>query len=182
MRRTAVIGIAVGWLGALPAALAHVGALDVPADAQSEEGALTLLRDVTGNAAGLGYVAAVALFVHWWTSRRARVGAGQGEVPRAGAGAGVEVGVGATVVTAVSAVGKRSLSCYLAHSLLFAPVLAAWGLGLGEHLSSWTMALFAVGIWLLTVAGAYALERAGRRGPAEAVLRRLMYGAKGKAG
>lgn len=182
LRRTAVIGIAVGWLGALPAALAHVGALDVPADAQSEEGALTLLRDVTGNAAGLGYVAAVALFVHWWTSRRARVGAGQGEVPRAGAGAGVEVGVGATVVTAVSAVGKRSLSCYLAHSLLFAPVLAAWGLGLGEHLSSWTMALFAVGIWLLTVAGAYALERAGRRGPAEAVLRRLMYGAKGKAG
>ncbi|MGI3203191.1 DUF418 domain-containing protein [Streptomyces sp. GLT-R25] len=176
LRRTAVIGITVGWLGALPAALAHVGALDVPADAQSEEGALTLLRDVTGNAAGLGYVAAVALFVHWWTSRRARVGAG------AGADAGVEVGVGATVVTAVSAVGKRSLSCYLAHSLLFAPVLAAWGLGLGEHLSSWTMALFAVGVWLITVAGAYALERAGRRGPAEAVLRRLMYGAKGKAG
>ncbi|MGA5501786.1 DUF418 domain-containing protein [Streptomyces umbrinus] len=173
LRRTAVIGIAVGWLGALPAALAHVGALDVPADAQSEEGALTLLRDVTGNAAGLGYVAAVALFVQWWTSRRARVGAG----------AGVEVGVGATVVTAVSAVGKRSLSCYLAHSLLFAPVLAAWGLGLGEHLSSWTMALFAVGVWLITVAGAYALERAGRRGPAEAVLRRLMYGAaQGKAG
>ncbi|MEU0650060.1 DUF418 domain-containing protein [Streptomyces umbrinus] len=176
LRRTAVIGIAVGWLGALPAALAHVGALDVPADAQSEEGALTLLRDVTGNAAGLGYVAAVALFVQWWTSRRARVGAG------AGADAGVEVGVGATVVTAVSAVGKRSLSCYLAHSLLFAPVLAAWGLGLGEHLSSWSMALFAVGVWLITVAGAYALERAGRRGPAEAVLRRLMYGAKGKAG
>ncbi|WUR80700.1 DUF418 domain-containing protein [Streptomyces phaeochromogenes] len=177
LRRTAVIGIAVGWLGALPAALAHVGALDVPADAQSEEGALTLLRDVTGNAAGLGYVAAVALFVHWWSSRRARVGAG------AGADAGVEVGVGATVVTAVSAVGKRSLSCYLAHSLLFAPVLAAWGLGLGEHLSSWTMALFAVGVWLITVAGAYALERAGRRGPAEAVLRRLMYGAaQGKAG
>ncbi|MEU8867039.1 DUF418 domain-containing protein [Streptomyces umbrinus] len=176
LRRTAVIGITVGWLGALPAALAHVGALDVPADAQSEEGALTLLRDVTGNAAGLGYVAAVALFVHWWTSRRARVGAG------AGADAGVEVGVGATVVTAVSAVGKRSLSCYLAHSLLFAPVLANWGLGLGEHLSSWTMALFAVGVWLVTVAGAYALERAGRRGPAEAVLRRLMYGAKGKAG
>jgi len=172
LRRTAVIGIAVGWLGALPAALAHVGALDVPADAQSEEGALTLLRDVTGNAAGLGYVAGVALFAHWWTSRRARVGAGLG----------VEVGVGATVVTAVSAVGKRSLSCYLAHSLLFAPVLAAWGLDLGEHLSSWTMALFAVGVWLLTVAGAYALERAGRRGPAEAVLRRLMYGARGKAG
>lgn len=70
---------------------------------------------------------------------------------------------------------KRSLSCYLTHSLIFAPLLAAWGLGLGEHLTSATMALVATGVWLVTVAGAYALERAGRRGPAEALLRRLMY-------
>ncbi|MEU5000746.1 DUF418 domain-containing protein [Streptomyces sp. NPDC021622] len=155
LRWTAVTGIAVGWLGALPAALAHVGALDVPDDAQSEGGVLTMLRDATGNAAGLGYVAAVALFAHWWAGRESRRGT--------------------RALSAVTAVGKRSLSCYLAHSLLFAPVLAAWGLGLGEHLSSATMALFAVGVWLVTVAGAYALERAGRRGPAEAVLRRIMY-------
>ncbi|MGV9452563.1 DUF418 domain-containing protein [Streptomyces sp. NPDC003635] len=156
LRRTAVAGIAVGWLGALPAALAHVGALDVPPDAESESGALTLLRDATGNAAGVGYVAALALFAHWWSGREHRRGG--------------------TAVAAVTAVGKRSLSCYLAHSLLFAPVLAAWGLGLGEHLGSTTMALFALAVWLVTVAGAHALERAGRRGPAEAVLRRLMYG------
>ncbi|KUM67389.1 DUF418 domain-containing protein [Streptomyces curacoi] len=155
LRRTAVSGIAVGWLGGLPAALAHVGALDVPDDAQSEEGALTILRDVTGNAAGIGYVAAVALFAHWWTHRPGRRGA--------------------TAVVAVSAVGKRSLSCYLAHSLIFSPLLAAWGLGLGEHLTSATMAVFAVGVWLVTVAGSYALERAGRRGPVETVLRRLVY-------
>jgi uncharacterized protein len=161
LRRTAVIGITVGWLGALPAALAHIGALDVPDDAQSESGALTLLRDITGNAAGLGYVAAVALFAHWWTNREARRGA-----------------TAVAAMSAVSAVGKRSLSCYLTHSLIFAPLLAAWGLGLGEHLSSATMAFFAIGVWLVTVAGAYALERAGRRGPAEAVLRRLMYGSR----
>ncbi|MER7662704.1 DUF418 domain-containing protein [Streptomyces sp. NPDC096193] len=160
LRRTSVIGITVGWLGGLPAALAHIGVLRVPDAAQSESGALTLLRDVTGNAAGLGGVAAVALFAHWWTGRPERRGA--------------------RAVTAVAAVGKRSLSCYLAHSLVFAPVLAAWGLGLGEHLTSATMLLFATGVWLLTVAGAYALERAGRRGPAEAVLRRLMYGGDGR--
>jgi uncharacterized membrane protein YeiB len=159
LRRTAVLGIATGWLGALPAALAHVGALDVPPDAESESGLLTVLREVTGNAAGLGYVAAVALFAHWWTTRERRRGA--------------------TAVAAVSAVGKRSLSCYLTHSLVFAPVLAAWGLGVGAHLGSATMALFATGVWLLTVAAALALERAGRRGPAEAVLRRLMYGRAG---
>ncbi|MFI1255845.1 DUF418 domain-containing protein [Streptomyces netropsis] len=158
LRRTAVIGIAVGWLGALPAALAHVGALDVPDDAQSEAGALTVLREVTGYGAGLGYVAVVALFAHWWSGRPAR-----GSTKAA------------VAISAVSAVGKRSLSSYLAHSLLFAPLLAAWGLGIGAHLTSATMALFAVGVWLVTVAGAYALERRGRRGPVEAVLRRLMY-------
>ncbi|MFI8941226.1 DUF418 domain-containing protein [Streptomyces syringium] len=158
LRRTAVIGITVGWLGALPAALAHVGALDVPDDAQSETGALTVLREVTGYGAGLGYVAVVALFAHWWSGRPARGNA-----------------KAAVAISAISAVGKRSLSSYLAHSLLFAPLLAAWGLGIGAHLTSATMALFAVGVWLVTVAGAYALERRGRRGPVEAVLRRLMY-------
>ncbi|MGK5548239.1 DUF418 domain-containing protein [Streptomyces sp. URMC 127] len=161
LRRTAVLGIAVGWLGALPAALAHIGALSVPEDAQSETGALTVLREVTGYGAGLGYVAVVALFVHWWSGRAER--------------ARTKAVMAVTAVTAVSAVGKRSLSCYLAHSLLFAPLLAAWGLGLGAHLTSATMALFAVGVWLVTVAGSYALERRGRRGPVEAVLRRLMY-------
>ncbi|QCX77363.1 hypothetical protein C9F11_18555 [Streptomyces sp. YIM 121038] len=158
LRRTAVIGVAVGWLGALPAALAHVGAIRVPDDAQSEGGALTTLRDLTGTAGGIGYVAAIALFVVWWTNRSPRPGA--------------------TAVAAVAAVGKRSMSCYLTHSLLFAPLLAAWGLGLGAHLSSATMALVATAVWLVTVAGAYALERAGRRGPAEALLRRLAYGAR----
>ena len=76
----------------------------------------------------------------------------------------------------MSAVGERSLSCYLTHSLLFSPVLAAWGLGLGARLSSATMALFAVAVWLVTVFAAYALEQAGRRGPAEVLLRRLVYG------
>ncbi|MEV0774627.1 DUF418 domain-containing protein [Streptomyces sp. NPDC050433] len=109
-------------------------------------------RAVAGSAAGLGYVAAVAPFARWWT---------RGQDHRRGARA----------VEAVSAVGKGSLSSYLTHSLIFAPLLAAWGLGLGEHLTSATMALGAFGVWLVTVAGAYALERTGRRGPAEALLR-----------
>jgi uncharacterized protein len=37
-----------------------------------------------------------------------------------------------------------------------------------------------VGVWLVTVAGAYALERAGRRGPAEVLLRRLAYRGTGR--
>jgi uncharacterized protein len=37
------------------------------------------------------------------------------------------------------------------------------------------MAAFAVGVWLVTVVGAFAMDRAGWRGPAEVLLRRLTY-------
>ncbi len=158
LRVTAVVGVLIGWLGGLPLALAHVGWWDVPPAALGEEGALSALAGVTGLPGGLGYVAAFALL-----ARRMQAREGRPPVVKA-------------VVVAVAAVGKRSLSSYLAHSLIFAPVLAAWGLGLGAHLGSATMVLFAVGVWLVTVGGAYALERRGLRGPAEVLLRRLAYG------
>ena len=80
--------------------------------------------------------------------------------------------VGAVAVTAV---GKRSLSCYLAQSVICAPALAAWGLGLGETFGSAAAALFAIGVWLVTLMLAYLQERADQRGPAEVLLRRLVY-------
>ena len=120
--------------------------------------ALRLIADGAGLAAGLGYVALFGLIAHR-----------MGEWRRHPA------------VVAVAAVGRRSLSSYLAHSLIFAPLLAAWGLGLGALLGSATMAAFAVGVWLVTVVGAYAMERAGRQGPAEALPRRLTYGTAGRA-
>ncbi|MBX9391917.1 DUF418 domain-containing protein [Streptomonospora halotolerans] len=154
LRTVAVTGLAVGWLGGLPNALAHVGLIDVAPAMLVELGPLYTLQSATGLPGGLGYVALIALVAHG-LSARARA-----SLP----------------VAAVAAVGKRSLSTYLTHSLLFSPILAAWGLGLGAYLHTASMAAFAVGVWLLTVAGAYALERAGRRGPAEVLLRRLMYG------
>lgn len=151
LRWTAVLGIGVGWLGGLPLALTQIGVWDL---SPAQAGMLTMPHMVTGLACGLGYVALIALAAH-------RI-QGRGRGPGA-------------VVTALSATGKRSLSAYLAQSVLCAPVLAAWGLGLGGELTSWSMALFGVGVWLVTVAASYALERAGRRGPAEVLLRRLAY-------
>ncbi|GIJ60087.1 hypothetical protein Vau01_076030 [Virgisporangium aurantiacum] len=150
LRWTAVLGIAIGWAGGLPLALAHVGAIDVPSDAVAESGVLSVLAEVTGVPCGLGYVAAFGLLAHCMSARKR--------------------------LPAVAALGKRSLSGYLVHSLLFAPVLAAWGLGLGEHLGSAGMALFAVGVWLVTVVAAAAADRRGLPGPAEWLLRRLVYG------
>ena len=151
LRRTAVVGISLGWLGGLPSALVQVGAWDLSA---AQGAMLSLPHMVTGLACGVGYVALIALVAH-------RIQAGDRSP--------------GVVVTALSATGKRSLSAYLAQSVLCAPVLTAWGLGVAAYLSPWSMFLFAVGVWLTTVVGAYALERAGRRGPAEVLLRRLAY-------
>ncbi|WP_306368328.1 DUF418 domain-containing protein [Nocardiopsis sp. CC223A] len=145
--RTAVLGIAAGWAGAVPSALVHHGLWDLP------EWAPLLLNGFTGLFAALGYAALIALAA-------ARIAAFRGPGPLA---------------FALTAVGKRSLSCYLFQSVVFAPVLCAWGLGLGGVLTQWQAALLAVVTWSVSVGLATALERAGRRGPAEWLLRVLAY-------
>lgn len=150
LRATAIAGITAGWLGGLPSALYHLGAFAVP---EAAAWMFTSVAGATGLAAGLGYIALFGLIAHRMSGR---------------------VAASAPIV-AVTAVGKRSLSCYLAQSVLCGPLLAAWGLGLGAHLGSATMALFALGVWLVTVALAYLQERAGQRGPAETLLRGLAY-------
>ncbi|MDA8371872.1 MAG: DUF418 domain-containing protein [Nocardiopsaceae bacterium] len=147
---TAVGGIGAAWATGLPEAMAHVGLLEMTAAA---EGAMSGARQFVGLFGGAGYVALFGLIGHWLSGRERQ----------------------GVATTAVVAVGKRSLSCYLAQSVICAPVLAAWGLGLGGAFGSAQMAAFAAAVWLVTVGGAYALERADRRGPAEVLLRRLSY-------
>lgn len=78
------------------------------------------------------------------------------------------------VVTAVAAVGERSLSFYLLQSLVFTAVFAPYGLGLGASMGAAGAAAVAAATWLASVAAAEALRRAGRRGPAEVLVRRLV--------
>ncbi|MEU3169041.1 DUF418 domain-containing protein [Streptosporangium sp. NPDC006930] len=150
LRRVAAVGIAIGWLGGLPHAAAVMGVLRIPEESMF---VFEMSQTVTGLPAGLGYAAAFGLVGHR-LGRRRRPGLAS---------------------TAVVALGRRSLSAYLAQSLLCAPVLAAWGLGVGAHLHSASVAGYALGVWLITVVAAYGLERRGRRGPAEVLLRRLTY-------
>ncbi len=149
LRRTAAVGIAVGLSAGLAQALVHVGVIALP-----DPGAFAGLHIATGIFAALGYAAVFGLVAHRLGTR-----------PTA-----------PLPVRALVALGRRSLSGYLAQSLLFVPLLTAWGLGLGAHLSGWSASLVAVGVWLLTVVVAYRLDRAGVRGPAETLLRRLTYG------
>jgi len=145
LARTAVGGVAIGWAGgALGFALFVGGFPGLPS------WTFQILVIATGVAGGLGYAAIFGLLGEAWQRR------GLGPVGRA-----------------LTAVGKRSMTSYLLQSVLFAPVLAAWGLGLGGVLTEWQGALYGVGVWLVTVGIAVALERRGIRGPFERLLRRL---------
>lgn len=147
LRRTAVLGLALGWgLGSVQALL-HLGVLVVP-----NPSAFLSLHLFTGIFAGIGVAAVFGLVAH-------RISGATPPLP----------------VRALVALGRRSLSGYLAQSLLFVPMLSAWGLGLGAQLSSAPAMLVGIGVWLLTVAVAHRLDVAGIRGPAEVLLRRLTY-------
>jgi uncharacterized protein len=166
LRWVAVVGITIGWLGPLPSALDHVGLIGVPDHAAF---VFYPVQFLTGFFGGLGYVALFGLIGHWVAQRRT------------GAPSRNLLTTDGPFAGAVQAVGKRSLTSYLLQSVLCAPILAAWGFGLGEHLTSWSMLVFAVAVWALTVAFAVWQERTGRRGPAEVLLRRLVYGRPAQA-
>ncbi|MER5674397.1 DUF418 domain-containing protein [Pseudonocardia alni] len=148
LRRVAAAGIGAGVVGGLPLGLVAAGVWT-----PSEPVALVVgvLHAVTGYAAGAGYAAAAALVV------------ARGSATRPVAGALV-------------ALGRRSLSGYLAQSVVFVGLFPAWTLGLGAGLPLWAATLCGAGVWLLTVVAAVVARQRGRRGPAEVLLRRLTYG------
>ena len=151
LRRTAVVGLTVSVLGAVPFATA-VARLRAPSTLDAFGSAM--LHELTGAAGGVAFAALVA----WAVAARGTTLATLGPVGRA-----------------LRAVGTRSLTCYLLQSVLFVLPLAPWAGGLGVHLGSAQVVAWAVGVWLVTVAVAVALEAAGRRGPAESLYRRLVY-------
>jgi uncharacterized membrane protein YeiB len=150
LRTVAVAGLAVGVLGGLPLALVAAGWLEVdPPTART----LSMLCNVSGMFAGPGYVAVFGLL-----SRR---------LTRAN-----------PVVGALSALGRRSLSGYLFQSLAWTVLLMPWSLALavGSRSPLLVGALVAGSVWLISVLVAVVLDRGGRSGPAEWLLRRLTYG------
>ncbi|PUA83134.1 hypothetical protein C7S10_03920 [Nocardioides currus] len=150
LRFVAVGGITVAVLGAQPVALVHLGVIDVP-DASSLS-VVGPLHDAFGVFGGFGYAALIALVALRLGPRRGRV------------------------VTALSAVGQRSMTCYLCQSVVWTIVFTPFFLGLSSELTVATTALLAVATWLGTVLLADWMRRTGRRGPFEVLVRRVTYG------
>ncbi|SEG51659.1 Uncharacterized membrane protein YeiB [Saccharopolyspora kobensis] len=146
--RVAVGGLTVAVLGGLPLGLA-VGGFWTPGSLTAAWAA-SAAHAVTGVAGGLGYAALIGLLALRLDARRG------------------------PVVRAISACGQRSLSCYLFQSVVFSALLLPFTLGLGATLGSAEVALLALGTWLASVLLAEILRRAGKPGPAEVLLRRLV--------
>jgi uncharacterized protein len=152
LKKAFLSGMLVNVLTSLPVALIALGAWEPSKGMWAAAIYLTLLG---GLYAGLGYICGFALLAH-----KLR-GYGRRGIPGA-----------------LAAVGERSLTSYLLQSFIMAPLLTAWGFGLGEDLGYLGAFGVAFGTWLATVAVAVALDKAGKRGPFEVLLRRLTYGPK----
>jgi uncharacterized protein len=149
LRVTAFAGIPLAVAGGLPLALDKAGVWTgaTPADVM----VTTVLHQVTGYAGGLGYAALIALVVVRRAGRRG------------------------PVTSALTALGQRSMTFYLAQSIAWAALFSSWTLHL-RLTSSAVGAGIAVAVWLTTVLLAGLMQRHDLRGPAEVALRRLTYG------
>ncbi|MGY4770187.1 DUF418 domain-containing protein [Kribbella sp. CWNU-51] len=143
----AAVGLGITILGGLPLALIGAGWLHVDETAVD---ALSYLSHVSGMFGGPGYVALFGLLVSRITTL---------SLP----------------VRAISALGQRSLSGYLFQSLSWMVLLAPFTLHLHFGSTAYTAALIAMGVWVVSVICAYTMSKRSYRGPAETLLRRLVY-------
>jgi uncharacterized protein len=156
LRVAAAGGIGLGVAGGLPMGLFGAGVFEVSAAAAPW---VKLLYEVSGTFAGVGYVAVFGLLSHALTKAN--------PVSREN-----------VVVGALTALGQRSLSGYLFQSVAWAVLAWPFALGLGARAASPTFAAAAAAaaVWLVSLVAAYLMQRWSYRGPAEMLLRRLVYG------
>ncbi|MBG0814923.1 DUF418 domain-containing protein [Planomonospora sp. ID82291] len=150
LSRVAVTGTGLAVVGGVPLMLIDTR-IWTPSDMVAVPA--YVLHSVTGIAGGLAYAAIIGL-----AADRMRGG-------RPG-----------RAVRALVACGQWSLTCYLLQSVIFVAVFAPYAGGLSTRVGDAAASGIAVTTWLATVVLAAALAPGGRRGPAEAALRRLTYG------
>ncbi len=149
LRSTAIVGITVAVVGALPVSLIIGGVIDRPSDHTLS--IIGPLHDSSGVLGGFGYAALIVLIGMRLSDRRGRI------------------------TLAIAAVGQRSLTCYLAQSVVWTVVFTPYLLDLSDTLSTTTTALLAVATWLATVMMAERMRRADCRGPFEILIRKFTY-------
>ena len=84
----------------------------------------------------------------------------------------------AALAESLRCLGRRSLSGYLFQSLAFLLIFPSYTLDLGSEVDAAGAAIIALTVWAVSVALAVILDRSGRLGPGEWLMRRLVYGRK----
>ncbi|WP_051433288.1 DUF418 domain-containing protein [Promicromonospora kroppenstedtii] len=158
LRRVAFVLLLVALVTRLPEALVVAG-FWVPASSATGW-ALAVLHTLGGCAGGVGLAALVGVLVSW---REPSGGPGEATTQAR------------PVATALAALGERSLTFYLAQSLVWLLLFYPFTLNLVDTVSFAGAAAIAVGVWIASVAAAAAMARAGRAGPAEVLVRKLAY-------
>lgn len=159
--RGLLTGVAVGGLGiglvcSIPQALVSAGVLFPD---ESTRSMILTLHNGGGMYAGPGYVALFGLIALWLSRRSADP-------------------TTKPITGSLVALGRRSLSGYLFQSVVWLTLLLPFTLDMPRWFGNKTVLFLVVATaaWLVTVLGAAALQRRGKAGPAEYLLRRLTYG------
>ncbi|KLU09092.1 DUF418 domain-containing protein [Kocuria sp. SM24M-10] len=155
---TAAVCIGAGLLTGVGTGLLTTDMLEPSTTAGS---VLTGLDALTGAAQGIGYALVVALVCARAQRRSPGAPLRAREHP---------------ALWALQALGRRSMSGYIAQSVLFTVLMPPFALGLGRALTPTAALLLGTTVWLVTLLGAVLLERRGLRGPVETVHRRLFLG------
>lgn len=155
---TAAVCIGAGLLTGVGTGLLTTDMLEPSTTAGS---VLTGLDALTGAAQGIGYALVVALVCARAQRRSPGAPLRAREHP---------------ALWALQALGRRSMSGYIAQSVLFTVLMPPFALGLGRALTPTAALLLGTAVWLVTLLGAVLLERRGLRGPVETVHRRLFLG------
>ncbi|KYG05457.1 hypothetical protein BE21_40500 [Sorangium cellulosum] len=144
--RVAAIGMAVSLFGRLPMALMLIGAWTT-----SMTWTVAGAHALTGYAGGIGMAAAAGLVA---------IGVGRNQGP---------------LTTALAALGQRSLTFYLFQSAVWLALFYPFTLDLRDDMGFAASCAVAVVLWIASILLADGMRRAGHRGPAEVLLRRLSY-------
>lgn len=155
--RWVIVAAAIIVLCGLPWGLSAIGVLD-PALEQT----FATLNESWGPFTGPGILAAFALATN---NMQKRANSSTAAAPK--------------WAFPLIALGKRSMSGYLAQSFLFIPLVSSFGLGLGMESSITGKLGVGLLVWLITVALAMVLEVTNTQGPFEWAHRHLSYGRTG---
>ncbi|MFI7698062.1 DUF418 domain-containing protein [Nonomuraea sp. NPDC049480] len=192
LRRVTVICLGVALVGRLPGALLMAGAWTAP-----WPGAVVLAHTLTGYAGGVGLAALVGLVATRADRGRTSTPAAMGPGPLTTAMPMASLRSAGSVARrrrlpplwslrsrrssrrrhslAIAALGQRSLTFYLLQSVVFLVLFYPFTLDLGDDLGFAAASGIAIAIWAVSVPAADLMRRAGHRGPAELLLRRLVY-------